>query len=189
MRWLACYLAGVARGEETHRMHYDRVEKSISRDTTFGRDSADRCFIESTLYYLTEKCCKTLRRRAMVATTITAKVRFSDFTTIQKQMTLGSPTSDEREIFRGVRRLLALLLPQNKTLRLVGVKVSGLSPAVDVQPDMIAGEKAGQLNRRLDALREKFGYASIQWGITHSLRHQFESDEEGYRLHSPVYGM
>jgi len=170
-------------------MQYDRVEKSISRDTTFGQDSADRSFIEATLYYLTEKCCKTLRRRSMVASTVTAKVRFSDFTTVQKQMTLISPSADEREIFALVRRLLATLHPRNRMLRLVGVKVSHLTPATDVQPDMIKGDKAGRLNQRLDALREKFGYASIQWGITHSLGKHFESDDEGYRLHSPVYGL
>jgi DNA polymerase-4 len=187
--WLGRYLSAVGNGSDTHIMQYDRVEKSISRDTTFGHDSADRSFIEATLYYLTEKCCKTLRRRSMVASTITAKVRFSDFTTFQKQMTLASPTADEREIFALVRRLLAILHPHNRTLRLVGVKVSQLTPDADVQPDMIRGDKAGKLNQRLDALREKFGYASIQWGITHSLGKHFEKDDEGYRVHSPVYGL
>ena len=61
--------------------------------------------------------------------------------------------------------------------------------AADVQPDMIKGEKSEHLNRRLDTLREKFGYASIQWGITHALSKHFEKDDEGYRLHSPVYGL
>jgi len=187
--WIGRYLSAVGNGSDTHIMQYDRVEKSISRDTTFGQDSADRSFIEATLYYLTEKCCKTLRRRSMVASTITAKVRFSDFTTLQKQMTLASPTADEREIFALVRRLLATLHPHNRMLRLVGVKVSQLTPAADAQPDMIKGDKAGCLNQRLDALREKFGYASIQWGITHSLGKHFETDDDGYRLHSPVYGM
>jgi hypothetical protein len=54
---------------------------------------------------------------------------------------------------------------------------------------MIKGEKTETLNRRLDTLREKFGYASIQWGITHALGKHFEKDDEGYRLHSPVYGL
>jgi DNA polymerase-4 len=187
--WLGRYLHAVAAGSDTHIMQYNRVEKSISRDTTFGQDSADRSFIEATLYYLTEKCCKTLRRRSMVASTVTAKIRFSDFTTVQKQMTLVSPTADEREVFALVRRLLAALLPKHRMLRLVGVKVSHLTPASDAQPDMIKGDRAIRLNQRLDVLREKFGYASIQWGITHSLGKHFEKDDEGYRLHSPVYGL
>jgi DNA polymerase-4 len=188
-RWLAGYLTGVAGGRDAQSMVYDRVEKSISRDTTFSQDSADRSFIESTLYYLTEKCCKTLRRRDMAASTVTARVRLSDFTTIQKQLTLTTPSADEWEIFGSVRRLLSVLLPRNRMVRLVGVRVSNLRSAADRQLDMIRDEKAGQLSRRLDALRAKFGYASIQWGITYSLSKRYAADDEGYRLHSPVYGM
>ncbi|MDH4068905.1 MAG: DNA polymerase IV [Ignavibacteria bacterium] len=187
--WLGRYLHAVASGRDTHVMQYGRVEKSISRDTTFGRDSSDRSFLESTLYYLTERCCKTLRRRNMEASTVTAKVRFSDFTTVQKQMTLVAPSSDEREIFSAVRRLLTMLHPPGRTVRLVGTKVSRLSPAGNSQIDMLKGEKADQLNKRLDALREKFGYKSVQWGITHALGKEYQSDTDGYRLHSPVYEM
>lgn len=187
--WLSRYLTALANGRDTHLMQYDRVEKSISRDTTFARDSADRSFLESTLYYLIERCCKTLRRRAMAASTVTTKIRFSDFTTLQKQMTLAVPSSDEREIFGVVRRLLAVLHPPGRRVRLVGAKVSHLSPAGNGQIDMLRDEKADHLNKRLDALRERFGHNSIQWGITHALGKQYQSDTDGYQLHSPVYEM
>jgi len=185
--WLGRYLRAVAGGRDTHVMQYDRVEQSISRDTTFGQDSADRSFMESTLYYLTERCCRTLRKRNMAASTVTAKIRFSDFTTVQKQMTLDAPSSDERQIFSAVRRLLALLHPAGRTVRLVGVKISQLRTTAEMQIDLLRGERQDQLNQRLDTLRARFGYTSIQWGITHDLRKRFETDNDGYRLHSPVY--
>jgi hypothetical protein len=53
--------------------------------------------------------------------------------------------------------------------------------------DVAQVEKRGRLHERLDGLQEKFGYTSIQWGITHMLHKKFESSDEGYRLHSPVY--
>jgi len=189
--WLSRYLCAVANGRDEHVMQYDRVEKSISRDTTFWHDTSDGQFIESTLYYLTERCCKTLREREQAAATVTTKVRFTDFTTVQKQCTLSLPTANEEEIFGAARNMLRILLPPRRMIRLVGVKVSHLFDVKEaqLQLDIMKEEKRAGLHRRLDALQEKFGYTSIQWGIAYMLHSRFESSKEGYRLHSPVYEM
>jgi len=117
--WLNRYLIAIANGRDEQVMQYDKVEKSISRDTTFGHDTNDIDFIISTLYYLTERCCKTLRKRNMVSSTITAKVRFADFTTVQKQTTLTTASANEEDIFGAARQLLHALLPQHCFIRLV----------------------------------------------------------------------
>lgn len=187
--WLSRYLNAVAGGQENQVMQYDRVEKSISRDTTFWQDTNQRDFIESTLYYLTERCCKTMRKRGQVASTVTTKVRFSNFTTLQKQTTLLLPAANEEEIFGVARVMLHQLLPAGRTIRLVGVRVSNLidAGAMQLQLDMGRSEKRSQLHVRLDALQKKHGYSAIQWGITSALQKQFVTSSEGYRLHSPVY--
>lgn len=189
---LGRYLAAIAAGRDEHVMQYDRVEKSISRDTTFGHDTANPDLIASTLFYLTERCCKTLRQRTMVAGTVTTRVRFTDFTTVQKQATLPVRTANEEDIFAMAQRLQKLLLPPGRTIRLVGVKVSGLV-SQDDNAQLTLGvnhaEQRDALHRRLDALQTKHGYTSIQWGITHMLRETYRADTEGYHLHSPVYEM
>lgn len=187
--WLAHYLVALANGSDDQVMRYDRVERSISRDTTFWHDTKDSEFIESTLYYLTERCCKTLRERSQVAATVTTKVRFSDFTTLQKQSTLTLPTSNEEGIFGAARKMLRMLLPLCRMIRLVGVKVSHLSDDQEMQLQLgiTKEERRTGLHERLDALQEKFGYTSIQWGIAYTLHERFEASKEGYRLHSPVY--
>ena len=187
--WIGRYLTGVANGKETQRMQYDRVEKSISRDTTFARDTLERDFILSTLYYLTERCCKTLRRRRHRAATVTIKVRFADFTTVQKQTTLPASSDREDDIFTAAQHLLQLLLPNKQFIRLVGVKVSNLSYTYSQQLELDGGkgEKIDRLYQRIDALQEKHGYTAIRWGITQLLHKSFASDAEGYHLHSPVY--
>jgi DNA polymerase-4 len=189
--WLGRYLTALANGCDEQVMHYDRVEKSISRDTTFWHDTNDRQFIESTLYYLTERCCKTMREREQVAATVTAKVRFADFTTVQKQCTLSLPTANEEDIFGAARAMQRILYPTRRMIRLVGVKVSHLSDARkrQLQLGLSKEEKRAVLHHRLDALQEKFGYTSIQWGFAYLLHERFESSSEGYRLHSPVYEM
>ncbi len=185
------YLTAVAEGRDDRIIRTDTVEKSISRDTTFGHDTDDRAFIGSTLYYLTERCCRTLRERSMAATTVTAKVRYADFTTLQKQMTLSAATDREEEVFALAQRLADSVLPAGQMVRLVGVKVSGLVPrggaGCQMTLDTVGEERLDQLHQRIDALRKKFGYASIQRGRTVALQKTFASDDHGYELHSPVY--
>jgi DNA polymerase-4 len=194
------YLAAVANGMGDrrppaslfgHAARYDHVEKSMSRDTTFGHDTNDRNLILATLFYLTERCCKTLRTRGYCTFTVTVKVRFTDFTTLQKQATLPSATANEEEVFAAAQKLLDTVLPPNRYIRLVGVKVSHLVPGEQSRNQMelavINSEKLSRLHQRLDALQEKHGYTSIQWGITHALSATYKSDDDGYRLHSPVY--
>jgi DNA polymerase IV len=171
---LGRYLTAIVEGQHASVMHYDRVEQSISRDTTFASDTADSAFITATLYFLAERCCKTLRKRQQHAYTVTVKVRFADFSTVQKQMTLRVPTAHEEDVFGIARQLLQTLLPPHRFVRLVGVKVAHLLPAEGEGSQMDLGivpsEKLGTLHRRLDALQEKHGYGCIHWGITHALR-------------------
>lgn len=158
---------------------HDHVEKSISRDRTFGEDTGDEGTIRATLYYLTERCCKTLRQDELMATTVTVRVRFADFTTVQKQASLAAPSSNEEDLFAAALRLLALLRPPAAPVRLVGVKASNLSPAAGEQlPLAIAqAEKISTLHRRLDALQTRYGYTSIRWGITCGVAERREERE------------
>jgi len=183
----------IAGGRDATAVHRHGPEKSISRDTTFGRDTADGDMIGSTLYYLVERCCKTMRRQERSAATVTVKVRFADFTTVQKQSTLAVATANEEEIFAAALRLLRTLRRPGAVIRLVGVKVSHLSGGKQEGAQMVLGvvqgERLAALHRRVDALQEKHGYATIQWGITYALRKTARASDNGYELHNAVYGM
>lgn len=188
--WIGRYLTTIASGNDEQVMAYDRVEKSISRDTTFGRDMNNLTLITSMLYYLTERCCKTLRERHQCASTLTVKVRFADFTTVQKQTTLRLATANEEEIFTVARHMLTDLLPRQYLIRLVGVKVSHLTASDRAGSqgvlDIAVSEKLSTLHNRLDTLQAKYGYGSIRWGITYALREPLGADEERYRPQSDV---
>jgi DNA polymerase-4 len=148
--------------------HGHRVEKSISRDTTFHRDTTDAEFMTAALYELTEDCCKTLRRRGLAAGTVAAKVRFGDFTTVRKQVTLPVPVVHEEEIFPALLRLFHALLVPGRAVRLVGVHADRLVPVAAVPRPLDArpAEKLDRLHVRLDALQEKFGEERVGWGIS-----------------------
>jgi DNA polymerase-4 len=184
--WIGRYLTTVANGNDEQVMTYNRVEKSISRDTTFGHDTDDPTLITSMLYYLTERCCKTLRERNQRASTVTVRVRFANFTTVQKQTTLHLATENEEDIFAVVQHTLKDLLPERRRIRLVGVKASHLSASNHAGSQGVlsiaASEKLSTLHHRLDALQAKYGYRSIRWGITQALHETFRADEEGTGL-------
>jgi DNA polymerase-4 len=170
--------ACAAPSDEPIRAH-EHVEKSISRDRTFGEDTGDAEQVRATLYYLTERCCKTLRQDGLMASTVAVRVRFTDFMTEQKQTSLAAPSSNEEDLFAVALRLLALLLPPGVRIRLVGVKVSHLSPAAEEQLtlDVVPAEKISTLHRRLDALQTRYGYTSIRWGITCGVAERREERE------------
>ncbi len=151
----------------------DHVEKSISRDTTLSRDTKDPDVLLSTLYSLTERCCKTLREKGWHrhAHTVAVKVRFSDFSTHQKQCTLRRATANEEEFFPLVQQLLKELWTEGRAVRLVGVKVSNFQPG-EQQLDLPLSKAAmyPELHRGIDALQKKYGRRSIQRGITAGLR-------------------
>lgn len=167
-------------GDHEEPLHTGREEHSMSRDRTFGHDTADTGMITATLYALAERCCKALRGDDRQAATVTVKVRFSDFTTVQRQATLPAPTSNEEEIFGVARHLLHALLQPERPIRLVGVKVSNLS-AVGGQLELGIDppDKRLELHRKLDALQDKHGYHAIQWGITYGLRRRETSARSG----------
>ncbi len=161
------FLAAVAEGREDGVAAAGRVEQSISRDHTFGRDTGDAGLISAMLFHLVERCCKTLRKQCRTAATVTTRVRFADFTTVQKQTAIP-PAENEEEVFGAALRMLRGLLPEGAMVRLVGVKVSGLSapdaPGSQMELDMRPARDYGELHRRLDTLQAKYGPGSIRWG-------------------------
>jgi len=179
------YLTAVIEGRHEIIVHVDRVEQSISRDTTFAEDTADPGSITATLYALIERCCKTLRKRQQQASTVTVKVRSADFVTVQKQASVHLPMAHEEEFFRVALPLLSSLLPADQKIRLVGIKASHLSPLEGEGSQMALGvagsEKLGMLHRRLDALQEKHGEECIHWGITHALGRSKQREKGPHR--------
>lgn len=186
--WIGHYLTTVARGKDEQLVRDDHIEHSISRDTTLSHDTTNHVFIISMMYHLTERCCETLRSRALCASTVTVKVRFADFTTVQKQTAIAIATAHEENIAAAAQRMLRILLATHRPVRLVGVKVSHLSPAnregSQMVFDIVNTEKLTALHHRLDALREKYGNTTIWWGITTPVHQMARERGERYNPHS-----
>ncbi|MGD0337275.1 MAG: DNA polymerase IV [Bacteroidota bacterium] len=183
---VGCQLHRHALGIDQSIVHEQNEEKSISRATTFETDTRDQEFIESVLFYLVERCCRTLRRRNVAAQTISVYVRFADFTHHNQQCSRQEATNIEEEIYAEVQKLLPSLLRTGKLVRLVGVGLSNFIPSM-TQTDLFGGRssKLASLRQTMDAIREKYGYQIITIGRTAELKKRYKGTKEGFELHTP----
>ena len=103
--------------------------KSISRETTFERDlhaKLDRATLSEVFTHLCTRVAADLKRKAYVGKTVGIKLRYEDFRTLTRDITLSSPTDDANEIRRAAGECLKRVA-LDKRLRLLGVRVGSLS--------------------------------------------------------------
>jgi DNA polymerase IV len=118
-------LARRARGIDDRPIVTERAAKSVSQETTFARDVADQNALERVLRRQAAEVAASLRRKGLVGTTVRLKIRWPDFSTPTRQLTLPRPTDDE-EVAEAALRLFRQVWPRGQAVRLVGVGVSGL---------------------------------------------------------------
>lgn len=158
--WLFRVASG--QGNDVVLEEYDR--KSISREETFSRDIHQQESMERILFELVEDVCSTLRARQWKAQTVTLKLRYADFKTITRAETI-EPTDDDPQIFKTVRGLFKRAYDGRKKVRLLGVKLSELSPEeqLDLGLDPLA-DRRKQILLAVEKIRKKFGDDSIHVG-------------------------
>ncbi len=158
-------LARHARGMDERPVVTEHELKSISQEVTFARDLRDDAALEATLRDLSAQVGRRLRRENLAGTTVKLKLRWPDFTTLTRQVTLPTPADQDEEIYAAARSLLDKVRPKGQPVRLIGVGVSGLSEPVRQLGLWEAGtEKQRKLQEVVDTLQEKFGRQSIRRG-------------------------
>ncbi|MGE5168814.1 MAG: DNA polymerase Y family protein [Rudaea sp.] len=132
---------GRAHGTWMHDAAHGRDERpvvtvsepqSISRETTFERDLSARRDRDALSAIFTELCAGVgadLRRKGYAGRTIGIKLRYDNFTTVTRDLTIRVPTQDDTVIRRAAGECLKRA-PLTRRIRLLGVRVGGLVPAV-----------------------------------------------------------
>ncbi len=176
-----------AKGIDDREVEPPSAAKSISRETTFGKDTRDRSLLKATLRYLGERVGADLRQRGKQAGCVTLKLRYADFTTITRRHTLSQTSDSDQTIFdTGVKLLKRELSLGKQPVRLIGIGVSNLAEP-GRQLDMLdaSAQRQEQLNKAIDRIRNKYGFTAIQTGRTLLLKDIFPESEGGYTLHTP----
>ncbi|HMU92807.1 MAG TPA: DNA polymerase IV [Anaerolineales bacterium] len=139
--------------------------KSISQETTFNVDVRDDKTLEKTLREQAKEVARQLRKNDLAGKTVKIKIRWPDFTTLTRQVTLPTATDSEDDIIKAVLKLLQAIRKPNQAVRLLGVGVSGIGAPVRQLSLWDAGsEKSRKLQEVVDQLQEKYGRNVIHRG-------------------------
>lgn len=137
--------------------------KSISQETTFDRDSADLTFLRQTLRHLSSQVGYRLRQAGICGKVIRIKLRWSDFSTHTRQVSIEQPTDQDGVILQTAEELFMSIWEHGRPVRLLGVGVSDLTDKVHQMTLWeTPNEKERKLLSALDDLREKFGRNAVQ---------------------------
>ncbi len=142
--------------------------KSVSREGTYAHDISERAVLRASLRGYAESVGAELRRSGVRARCVTLKLRYGDFTTISRSRTLKQPTQDDEELYRvGAELLEQALARDGRMVRLLGLGASQLADdAVQLSLFDLRRKPLDALLGAIDRLRSKYGYRSVQTGLT-----------------------
>jgi len=167
---------GAAAGGKLHDLAWGRDERavtpestelSIGAETTFAVDSADAVFLRRELLGLADRTARRARAAGQQGRTVAIKIRFDDFTTISRSVTLPAPTDLSRTIHAAAVELLDRLGPTRR-VRLVGVRLEGLTMQAEVSEQLSFDDAADSrpgwraAETTVDRVSARFGAAALR---------------------------
>ncbi|MFH8250592.1 DNA polymerase IV [Microbacterium sp. B2969] len=166
-------LLGRAAGAHLHALARLRDPRPV--DTTHRRGSigSQRALgtrprspeeLELFLTQIVDRLARRLRDRDRVCRTVVLRLRFGDFAKATRSRTLRSPTERTAVLLDVAQGLLASAMPEieERGITLIGISLSQLGSAADVQPELpIDWDDGARLDTVLDALRDRFGATSV----------------------------
>jgi DNA polymerase IV len=155
-----------ARGGDSYEFVVDAEPKSISHNHTFGEDTTDDETLNAMLSHLSQKACKRLREAGLSTRTLTLTIRYTGFDTYTRAKTLPEPTQLDTDIFRVIQKLFTEHRNRKRKIRLLGVALSHFTHG-GVQLDLLdphRRERLAKLMQATDKLRDRFGFAKLQFG-------------------------
>lgn len=142
--------------------HYE--QKSISKETTFSEDVTSKEVLKKTLFKLTGKVCQGLRDMNLVCSTVTIKLRYSDFQTLTRNKKI-KPTDDDGIIFDTAWKMFEKANTRRIGIRLIGIGLQNFLPFSE-QEELFENPETTKrkLFRAVNILRSKYDYSIIKIG-------------------------
>ena len=152
-----------AKGIDDSPLVSEHKVKSISNEVTFERDIADQTKLLQTLRSLSDQVGRRLRKSALAGNTVHLKLRYADFITLTRQITLSQYTDQDNEIYKTVNKLLEQNWLKGHPVRLLGVGISGLGPPIRQLSLWDQGDlHEKKLLKAVDGLKDRFGEKIIR---------------------------
>lgn len=154
-----------ANGFGSDILSVEHERKSISKETTFNQDIVSKSEIETHLFNLIAKVSQLLRNENFQTSTVSIKLRYSDFSTVTRAKTLHEPTDDDKMIFETAAKLFRNAYTRRVGIRLIGVHLSSLEHSS--MQEVLFDDEDIVRKRMLNAvtkIRDKFGTKAIHIG-------------------------
>lgn len=154
-----------ANGIDNNPVEPFQDRKSISTETTFDTDTTDREYLGTLLVAMSNELGHKIRREGKYAACIAIKLRFNNFETFSKQLTIAATQSDAA-ILEAARLLFSQLYTTNTPIRLIGLRLTNLGTEKGQAGLFDSGEQKDKLYTALDNIKAKFGTSSVRAAIT-----------------------
>lgn len=138
-------------------------QKSIGREMTYDEDlhTVEEC--RRQLLLLSELVGYRLRGKGYYGRTLTLKIKYSDFSVQSRSLTSESDITSDEQIYHLAVQLLAQS-PLKKSVRLLGITVSGLASGESLSLNFAEDERQQKRSKLTDALKARFGEKIIHRG-------------------------
>jgi DNA polymerase-4 len=158
----------LAQGRDDRSVSPERETKSVSSETTFDRDIADKAELTRILLAQCDRVATRLRKEGIAACGVTLKLRLADFTLRTRSRSGIRATQLAPRLFAAARPLLDAQ-PEGVAYRLLGIAATELGPATCADEDDMFVRDSGREKFReaaIAALRDRFGPTAVQRGLT-----------------------
>jgi DNA polymerase-4 len=152
------HLWELSQGIDDRPVISDREAKSIGAQDTFEEDVLGKEPLLPHLHSQALRVARRMRRAGVKAKVVQLTIKYSDFTSISRQLTLEQPTDDGQTLYREASGLLAKVDLRRK-IRLCGVSAQHFAGG-EGQLGLFAESgpsKSDKLNAALDRIATKFG--------------------------------
>lgn len=113
-------------GIDKRELECNISSQSIGEEETFERDITDKSILYEKLYEHSVNLEKQLNKKKLLYNTITVKIKYSDFTTETRSMTLSLPEDNRDRIYELSKYILDNRFKLNESVRLIGISLSNL---------------------------------------------------------------
>jgi DNA polymerase-4 len=183
-RALGDKLMALAWNRDAREIATGRRARSAGAQAALGRQPAEERIFRPALRHLADRIGARLRASARPGRTVTVRVRFADLSSATRSRTLGAPISATGSLAEIAEELVRSILagrPQERSISLLGISVSGLESGREPRPltqlelplgladePRRSGSRAGTArwlaDRAVDRVRDRFGWDAVRYG-------------------------
>jgi len=116
----------IVRGIDERSVHNDHVRKSFGAERTFSTDYNDWTLLKTELEGIANKVSERMEKKSVKGKTISLKLRYDNFETITRALTLSFYTSTKEVLLEQAVQLMEQTQAGDRKVRLLGISVSNL---------------------------------------------------------------